>query len=143
QVMLLIIAVSLVGGYFAYDKFQAPRRDEITTTQNEIDSLNRVIQRAKADLAAGSAASVDRQVEQYRAALGLMRRLVPEVNEVPTLLEDISNRAKLRSVTIGKFQPLGTEAGPPLALTIKEPVDSTKKKAPPEPAFDINRYRLE
>ena len=145
QVMLAIIVVSLAGGYFLYDKFQAPRREEITTTQQMIDSLNTVIQKAKADLATGSAASVDRDVAQYRAALGLMRRLVPEVNEVPTLLEDISNRAKLRGVTIGKFQPLGTEAGPALPITFKEPGDTTpaNKKKAPEPAFDVNRYRLE
>jgi len=145
QVMLAIIVVSLAGGYFLYDKFQAPRREEITTTQQMIDSLNTVIQKAKADLATGSAASVDRDVAQYRAALGLMRRLVPEINEVPTLLEDISNRAKLRGVTIGKFQPLGTEAGPALPITFKEPGDTTpaNKKKAPEPAFDVNRYRLE
>src|ERR1041384_6674383 len=114
QVMLAIIVVSLAGGYFLYDKFQAPRREEITTTQQMIDSLNTVIQKAKADLANGSAASVDRDVAQYRAALGLMRRR-------------------------------GPEPGPALPITFKEPGDTTpaNKKKAPEPAFDVNRYRLE
>jgi Tfp pilus assembly protein PilO len=47
---------------------------------------------------------------------------VPEKNEVPTLIDDVSNRAKIRGITIGRIQPLGVEAGQP---------------------FDTHRYRLE
>ena len=54
--------------------------------------------------------------------LGLMRRLVPEQNEVPAMIDDISTRAKVRGVTIGKIEPLPVEPGPP---------------------FDTYRYRLE
>ena len=53
---------------------------------------------------------------------GLMRRLVPEQNEVPAMIDDISTRAKVRGVTIGKIEPLPVEPGPP---------------------FDTYRYRLE
>jgi len=42
-----------------------------------------------------------------------MRRLVPEQNEVATLLENISTRAKVRGVTLGKFQPIAVEPGQP------------------------------
>jgi len=62
------------------------------------------------------------KVERYRGMLALMRRLVPDQNEVPAMIDDISTRAKVRGVTIGRIEPLPVEPGPP---------------------FDTYRYRLE
>jgi Tfp pilus assembly protein PilO len=143
QVMLLITVACAAGGYFAWTKFNGPQRALAATTQTEIDSLNTIVRKAKADLASGSVESMRRAVEQYRAALAQMRRLIPEQNEVPSLLEDISNRAKVRGVLLGSFQPMAPEPGPALALTFREPGDSAKAKAPAKPAFDIYRYRLQ
>ena len=142
QIMLLIVVGCLAGGYFAWDKVQSPRRARVVSTAKLIDSLNTVISKAKADLASGSVESMRRSVEQYRAALGLMRRLVPEQNEVPTLLDNVSNRAKVRGVQLGSFQPLSAEPGPPLVLAFREPSDSANAP-PPLPAFDIYRYRFQ
>jgi Tfp pilus assembly protein PilO len=143
QVMLLIIALSLVGIYFGWTKLHSPKLAEIKATQTQIDSLSEVIRKAKADLASGSVESMRRAIERYRAGLGLMRRLVPEGNDVPTLLDQISNRAKVRGLTVGTFQPLSVEPGPPLALTIREPGDTGKARKPGQPAFDIYRYHYE
>ena len=143
QVMLLVVVACLAGGYFFWSKVQNPRREEVIAAQGQIDSLNAIIRKAKADLASGSVESMRRAVERYRAALGLMRRLVPEQNEVPSLLEDISNRAKVRGISLGSFQPLPPEPGPPLALAFHDAGDSTKAKQKPQPAFDIYRYRLQ
>jgi len=52
-------------------------------------------------------------VAEYQANLVVMRQLVPEQNEVATLLENISTRAKVRGVTLGKFQPMAVEPGQP------------------------------
>jgi type IV pilus assembly protein PilO len=143
QVMLLIIVGCLAGGYFFWDKVQSPRRVQAAAGESQIDSLNAVIRRAKADLASGSVESMRQAVEQYRAALGLMRRLVPERNEVPSLLEDISNRAKVRGISLGSFQPLPAEPGPALVLSQREPGDTGQPTQAREPAFDIYRYRLQ
>src|SRR5260370_21633911 len=51
-----------------------------------------------------------------------MRRMVPERNEVPPLIDDNSTKAKVRGITLGKIQPLTPEPGSP---------------------FDTYRYRLE
>ena len=48
----------------------------------------------------------------YRASLALMRRLVPERNEVPNLLDDISTRAKIRGVNLAEVTPMPEMAGP-------------------------------
>lgn len=143
QVMLLIIVASLAGLYFGWTKINAPRLALATSTQTEIDSLGNIVRKAKADLASGSVESMRRALENYRAALGLMRRLVPEQNEVPSLLEDISNRAKVRGVQLGSFQPMPPEPGPALVLNYHDTADTAKTKTPPKPAFDIYRYRLQ
>lgn len=142
QVMLLVIVGCLAGGYFFWSKVQSPKREAITSTGQLVDSLTEVVRKAKADLAGGSVESMRLAVERYRAALGLMRRLVPEQNEVPSLLEQISNKAKVRGISLGSFQPLSPEPGPSLQLTYRETGDTAKKK-PGAPAFDIYRYRLQ
>jgi type IV pilus assembly protein PilO len=51
-------------------------------------------------------------METYRGSLALLRRLVPERNEVPNLLDDISSRSRIRGVTLSTVVPLPVEAGP-------------------------------
>jgi type IV pilus assembly protein PilO len=143
QAMLLIIVACLAGGYFFWSKVQAPKRTAITSSESEIDSLSAIIRKAKADLASGSVESMRRAIERYRAGLGLMRRLVPEQNDVTTLLDQISNREKVRGLTQGSFQPMPPEPGPALALAFHEPADTGKAKKPGQPAFDIYRYRYQ
>lgn len=122
QVMLLITVGMLAIGYFFYTEWAQPTAQRIKTTQVEIDSLQTIIDRAKRDLASGTVEDLRRKVESYQALLGVMRRLVPEKNEVPALIDDISTKAKVRGVTIGRVEPLAVEPGHP---------------------FDTYRYRLE
>src|SRR4029077_7862607 len=121
--VFLLITVALAGlGWAFWDYWLKPTGEQITATRTQIDSLQSVIDRAKADLASGTVEDLRRKVEQYTALLSVMRRLVPEKNEVPALIDDISTKAKVRGVTIGRIEPQPVEAGPP---------------------FDTYRYRLE
>lgn len=122
QIMALLILVALAGGYFFWTKVHKPQSAQITSANQESDSLEKIVAAAKADLANGSIEDLRRRVEEYQGSLELMRRLVPERNEVPTLIDDISTKAKVRGVTLGKIQPLSPEPGQP---------------------FDTYRYRLE
>src|SRR6058998_2310366 len=120
--MLLITLVMLIVGYVFWTYWEQPTAAQIATANSEIDSLQAIIDKAKQDLASGTVEDLRRKVEQYQALLGVMRRLVPEKNEVPALIDDISTKAKVRGVTIGRIEPQPVEAGPP---------------------FDTYRYRLE
>src|SRR3989440_6984169 len=122
QVMLLITIGMLALGYTFWTYWATPTGQEIETAQAEIKSMEAVIAQAKADLASGTVEDLRRKVEEYTALLGIMRRLVPEKNEVPALIDDISTKAKVRGVTIGRIEPQAVEPGPP---------------------FDTYRYRLE
>src|SRR5256714_13537306 len=113
QIMLLLVVAALAGGYFFWTKKHKPDIVTITADNQESDSLERIVAAAKADLASGSIEDLRRRVEEYQGSLELMRRLVPERNEVPTLIDDISTKAKVRGITIGKIQPLTPEPGSP------------------------------
>jgi type IV pilus assembly protein PilO len=122
QIMLLLVVAALAGGYFFWTKKHTPDIAAITSANQESDSLERIVAAAKADLANGSIEDLRRRVEEYQGSLELMRRLVPDRNEVPTLIDDMSTKAKVRGITLGKIQPLALEPGQP---------------------FDTYRYRLE
>src|SRR5881397_3970246 len=122
QVMLLITLGMLALGYVFWNYWEQPTSQQITAVQTETDSLQAIIDKAKQDLTSGTVEDLRRKVEAYRALLGVMRRLVPEKNEVPALIDDISTKAKVRGVTIGRIEPLAVEPGQP---------------------FDTYRYRLE
>ena len=122
QVMLLVTILALGGGYAFWHFYYEPTSQQISSTKTAIDSLQAIVDRAKQDLAQGKMEDLRLKVERYRSMLGVMRRLVPEQNEVPALIDDISTKAKVRGVTIGRIEPLPVEPGPP---------------------FDTYRYRLE
>lgn len=79
--------------------------DTISTLQASIDS-------AKRELSKGTVEDVRRRVEQYRAMLSVLREFVPDQTEVPNLLDDISNRAKVRGVNLADFLPQAVVQGP-------------------------------
>jgi type IV pilus assembly protein PilO len=122
QIMMLLVLVAGAGGYFFWTKVQSPQSAQISAAHSEADSLQKIVDDAKADLASGNVEDLRRKVEEYSSSLELMKRLVPDRNEVPTLIDDISTKAKVRGITLGKIQPLTPEIGSP---------------------FDTYRYRLE
>ena len=99
--------VSSLGfpGVSAQKEQAVAMQDTLTTLEAQIDS-------AKRELARGTAEDVRKKLEAHRASLALLRRLVPERNEVPNLLDDMSTRAKIRGVTLAQVVPLPVEDGP-------------------------------
>src|SRR5256712_7059355 len=122
QVVLPITIGMLALGYAFWNYWATPTGQEIEAVQTEIRSMETVIAQAKADRASGTVEDLRRKVGEYSGLLAVMRGLVPEKNEVPALIDDISTKAKVRGVTIGRIEPQPVEAGPP---------------------FDTYRYRLE
>ena len=94
-------------------------KDSITTRINRIDSLTILTDSAKRLLASGTVDDLRRKLEGYRVSLELMRRLVPDRNEVANLMDEISTRAKIRGVQVANFQPLPPEPGPAPFQTYK------------------------
>lgn len=83
----------------------AALKDTLTTVEAAIDS-------AKRELARGSVEDIRKRVEEYRSTLTVLRQFVPEQNEVPNLLDDISTRAKIRGVNLSGVVPQPIQPGP-------------------------------
>src|SRR3954468_1084058 len=118
---LLALLLALMVGYIAYSgavieaigmKGLAGTRQRIVAMRDSISTFEAATDSAKKELAKGTVADVRKRLETYRASLVLLRRLVPERNEVPNLLDDISTRSKIRGVTLSQVVPAPVEAGP-------------------------------
>jgi type IV pilus assembly protein PilO len=118
-----LIAIALAGlvGYVAYTgaviemigiKGLTARQAKVVAIRDTIAHFEAATDSAKKELARGTVADVRKRLETYRASLALLRRLVPERNEVPNLLDDISTRSKIRGVTLSSVVPQPVEPGP-------------------------------
>ncbi|HEU4801165.1 MAG TPA: type 4a pilus biogenesis protein PilO [Gemmatimonadales bacterium] len=118
--ILLILIAGLVGyiGYTgtAISSLGIPgvsaQRAHATAIKDTLATLEAQIDSAKRELATGTAEDVRKKLEEHRASLALLRRLVPERNEVPNLLDDMSTRAKMRGVSLAQLMPQPVEVGP-------------------------------
>src|SRR5512138_1615726 len=118
--VLVILLAGLVG-YIAYTgagisalgmNGLSARREQIAAVKDTIAKLDAATDSAKKELAHGTVEDLRKRLDTYRGSLALLRRLVPERNEVPNLLDDISTRSKIRGVTLSQVVPLPVEAGP-------------------------------
>src|SRR3954463_5037510 len=118
---LLALALAGIVGYIAYTgaviemvgvNGLSARQAHVAAIKDTIVTLEAATDSAKKELARGTVADVRKRLESYRGSLTLLRRLVPERNEVPNLLDDISTRGKIRGVTLSQVVPLPVEAGP-------------------------------
>jgi type IV pilus assembly protein PilO len=118
---VLVILLAGIVGYIGYTgavidglglQGLSARNDKIVAIQDTIAKLQAATDSAKRELAHGTVEDLRKRLDVYRGSLSLLRRLVPERNEVPNLLDDISSRGKIRGVTLSQVVPLPVENGP-------------------------------
>jgi type IV pilus assembly protein PilO len=118
---LLALALALLVGYIGYTgaviemigfKGLAGTKERIVAMRDTIVRFEAATDSAKQELARGTVADVRKRLETYRSSLVMLRRLVPERNEVPNLLDDISTRGKIRGITLSQVVPQPVEPGP-------------------------------
>jgi len=116
--IFLILLAAIVGyiGYAGLEVAGVPglslQKARVVAIRDTIAKLETETDKAKKELAKGTAEDLRKKLETYRASLSLLRRLVPDRNEVPNLLDDISTRGKIRGVTLSQVVPLPVESGP-------------------------------
>jgi type IV pilus assembly protein PilO len=109
QLMFIVIVLALGAAVGYFMLWWQPQGVDVTTANARADSIQLRVDSAKQDLARGTVQSLRQRVADYQAQLVLMRQLVPTGNELPSLLNDISARAKLRGVGITDFDPMNVE----------------------------------
>lgn len=107
----IFLALVAIVAFWMY--WRAPRETELAGLRVKLDSLQARVDSAKRDLAQGTVEALRQRVRDYEGSLRLMRTLVPTGAEVPSLLDDVSARAKRRQVEIAEVTPLAPEPGKP------------------------------
>ncbi len=111
QIMVVICLAGLGLGYVYYEYLWSPRNVQLAALAGRVDTLQTHNEEARRDIARGTAAKLREEAEQYGRLLGVMRRLVPLANEVPTLLDQISTAARQTGLELGAVNPLGIIPG--------------------------------
>jgi type IV pilus assembly protein PilO len=116
---IFLILLAAIVGYIAYQGLEiagvpglALQKAKVVAIQDTITKLEGETDKAKKELAKGTVEDLRKKLETYRSSLALLRRLVPDRNEVPNLLDDISTRSKIRGVTLSQVVPQPVENGP-------------------------------
>jgi len=105
QIMMAVAVFAVIGAaafwYFIYQ----PQNDVLTSVATRVDSLETHNRQAHVDLARGSAQQFASEAAVFEQNLKLMRLLVPTTNEVPALVEDVSNSARRVGLDLAKVEP--------------------------------------
>jgi type IV pilus assembly protein PilO len=88
------------------------KETRIVSLTDSIGALEAQTDSVKRDLARGTIEDLKKKIDANRGNLAVLRQLVPERNEVPNLLDDISTRAKIRGVNLAEVVPQPVVPGP-------------------------------
>jgi type IV pilus assembly protein PilO len=111
QYKLLVAIVFLAAAGLYFNFVWSPKAEALATMQTHVDSLGAMNQRAKLDVARGSIDKLRAQSVEYAKEVEIMRQLVPTGNEVPALLESVSNAARQAGLDISGVAPDGKTEG--------------------------------
>jgi type IV pilus assembly protein PilO len=109
---LFVMALLFVGGVGVYQQlYWTPKKAELDQIEFRLDTLDSLNHAAKTEVAKGSASKMKAEGEAYARELSVLRHLVPTTNEVPPLLDAISNSARRAGLEISEFVPDGVVNG--------------------------------
>jgi type IV pilus assembly protein PilO len=110
KILFMVLGVGIIAVFWFW--IREPRAEEATDLRRQVDSLQLTVDSARRELARGSVEDLRQRVTDYENGLRIMRTLVPTDAEVAQLINDISDRAKLRDIAVADLSPLGFEEGP-------------------------------
>jgi type IV pilus assembly protein PilO len=109
---LLLVAMLAIALAVVYQQMVwSPKHDELTQLSARLDTLDSLNRIAKREVAKGTTAKMKQEAEAYGRELDVLRHLVPTENEVPALLEAISNAARRAGLELADVQPDGVMNG--------------------------------
>ena len=109
---LVLVALLAIGGLAVYQQLVwTPKNEELNTLAAHVDTLDSLNRDAKKAVAQGSATKMKAEADSYARQLAVLRRLVPTANEVPALLDGVSNAARLAGLEVSDVAPDGVIAG--------------------------------
>lgn len=121
QIMVFVafVAVAAMGLFYQY--VWSPKQETLNALEARVESLTQLNDKIEREVKRGNLAKLKAEGQRYRRDLAVLRQLVPTVNEVPGLLEQVSTAARRVGLDLADVQP--------------EPVVTGVH-------FDVHRYRI-
>lgn len=109
---LLLISLLSLGLAAVYQQLVwTPKNQELTVLAAHLDTLDSLNRIAKREVARGTTDKMNAEAAAYGRELDVLHRLVPTQNEVPALLESVSNAARRAGLELTDVHPDGVENG--------------------------------
>jgi len=109
---LVILAILAMGLAVVYQQLVwTPKSQELHLIEVRLDTLDSLNRLTKLEVAKGTASKMKAEAESYERELAVLRHLVPTSNEVPPLLESISNAARSVGLELSEVSPDGVVNG--------------------------------
>lgn len=108
-ILVCVLALAAIGAYWYL--VYTPRSTTLDKQQKQVDQLVAMNQRAKSEMSKGNLNELRTQLAQYQQNLALIRTLVPEGNEVPSLLEQVSTAARRAGLDLATVDPQPVQEG--------------------------------
>src|SRR3954463_7523362 len=108
---IAIGVVLLMGAGAFWYYYYSPQADAVAKIAVHADTLEAQNTKIKREVSLGSEAKLRAESDRYTTELAGLRRLVPTENEVPALLESVSNDARIVGLEVSEFKPDGVLTG--------------------------------
>jgi type IV pilus assembly protein PilO len=121
QIMVVVafVAVAAMGLFYQY--VWSPKQETLNALEARVEKLTQLNDKIDREVKRGNLAKLKAEGERYRRDLAVLRQLVPTVNEVPGLLEQVSTAARRVGLDLSDVQPEEVVVGV---------------------HFDVHRYRI-
>jgi len=101
----------VAGAALYYQYIWSPKNVELQAVQARVEALDSLNKMAKIDASRGNAAKMRAEADAFQRQLSVMRRLVPTSNEVPALLDAVSDAARRAGLEFADVVPDGVTNG--------------------------------
>jgi type IV pilus assembly protein PilO len=105
QLLGLVTFIGIAAIVAFYMLVWSEKHTELNTKQERVDQLTATNDSARREMAGGTLKKLEQQATQLRGNLDVMRQLVPTGNEVPLLLDQVSNAARMAGLELADVQP--------------------------------------
>ena len=111
QILLVVIVLSVgaIGGYFMY--LYEDKAQEISTLETHVAALDSLNNKVKSDTRKGLFERARKEAQAFEKNLKVLGQLVPNTNEVPTLLDQVSTAARRAGLELQDIAPAGPQPG--------------------------------
>jgi type IV pilus assembly protein PilO len=110
QKALAAILVAAVGAFVVYQYVYTPRMDAVAEVETRVETLEAGNQRARV-LAARGGGNIEEQLALYERHVMRLEQLIPEREEVATLITNITAEARRLNVELATIAPEPPQVG--------------------------------